>query len=154
MKKYAFKLETLLKVRNLREEEAEREFREALIAFQQALEELDGYRKQLEEALQDCAMQQRDGFDIRIQQLYVTYFKRLKQEISDQTEVVNTAETEMEKRREMLLEAMKDRKVVDKLRARDYEAYSEELKRWEQKIIDDLAVLRHNSEMVTSRVIS
>lgn len=153
MRKYAFKFESLLNVRNLQEESAEREFKEAMLAYQEELEKLDGYRSQFQQSLEDCAEQQRNGFDIRIQHLYDAYFKRLKTEISQQTETVNKAEAHMEKQREALMEAMKERKVVEKLKVRDYEKYMEELKRWEQSIIDDLSVLRENSEQAASRAV-
>jgi flagellar FliJ protein len=154
MKKYSFKFESLLNIRNLQEEEAERAFREAAMRYEEELGTLNSIKEDFRRTLEDLANQRQAGFDARIQSLYDVYFKHLKNRIASQTKIVDKAEKAMEERREELVEAMKERKVVEKLKVRDYEKYAEELKRWEQAIVDDLAVLRHNSEMATGRSVS
>lgn len=153
MKKYSFKFESLLNVRNIQEEEAERNFQEAVIIYETELQTLEDVKDEFARTLDDLAAQRQTTIDPRIQNLYDIYFTHLKNRISAQTEVVKKADAQMEERREELMEAMKELKVVEKLKIRDFEKYSEELKRWEQAIIDDLTILRQTSELATGRTL-
>ena len=141
MKKYSFKLQTLLRIREIHEEEAERNFRLAVQELTLAVERLDKLKGEYARLREDLASLQRRGIDVSVQLIYDQYFLRLRQRVSDQLEAVNSAEEEVELRREELIERMKDRKTIEKLRMRDFDRYLAELRRFEQVVIDDLATL-------------
>jgi len=141
VKKYSFKLQTLLRIREIHEEEAERNFRLAVQELTLAVERLDKLKGEYARLREDLASLQRRGIDVSVQLIYDQYFLRLRQRVSDQLEAVNSAEEEVELRREELIERMKDRKTIEKLRMRDFDRYLAELRRFEQVVIDDLATL-------------
>ena len=142
MKKYSFRLQTLLRVREIHEEEAERFFRLALRALTVAVEELDSLAAEARRINEDLAERRRERLDVEIQQLYDRYIMRLRERIKDQIAAVRLAEQEVESRRLELMERVKDRKTIEELRLRDFDQYLLELRRFEQSVIDDLATLR------------
>ena len=142
MKKFSFRLQTLLRVREIHEEEAERLFRLALRALTVAVEELDALAAEARRINEDLAERRRERLDIEIQQLYDRYITRLRERIKQQIGAVRLAEREVESARLELMERMKDRKTIEELRLRDFDHYLLELRRFEQSVIDDLATLR------------
>ncbi len=142
MKRFAFRLETLLRIRGLYEEEAERRFREALRRLALAVDRLEELRNELAAIVGELLDLRRRGTGLQIQMLFQNYIVSLRRRIDVQLAAVRTAEIAVERRREELLERMKERKTMDQLKVRDYDRYLVELRRFEQKVVDDLATLR------------
>lgn len=145
MKSFSFRLQTLLTVRELYEEEAERRFSEALRDFTLAVEKLDGLKNDLAGSYGELAAERERRMDLNIQMLYENYIRSLREQIDRQIKVVEESEAAMEERRAELLERMKDRKTIERLRVRDLDRYLQDLRRFEQSIIDDLATLRSDN---------
>ena len=150
MKKYSFRLQTLLSVRELFEEEAERHFGMAMRDLTLAVEELEGLRNELARAVSELGSQPQEEYSINVRMLYDNYFKGMRGRIDKQIGIVRAAEAVVEERRAELLERMKDRKTIEKLRVRDYDQFLLELRRHEQSIIDDLATLRSGLRNLTA----
>ena len=142
MKKYSFRLQTLLRVREIHEEEAERLFRIAIRELTVAVEELDALAAEARRVNEDLAERRRERLDIEIQRLYDRYIIRLRERIRDQIAAVERAEQAVERERLALMERIKDRKTIEELRMRDFDHYLMELRRFEQSVIDDLATLK------------
>jgi len=152
MRKYKFKLQTLLRTRQIYEEEAERHFRAALRELAIAVENLEQMRFELERAVSDLSELIQHGIDLNIRMLYDDYFRRMRFRISQQTDTVAAARAAAEAARLELVEKMRDRKSIEKLRSRDYEDYIVELRRYEQAIVDDLNILRsRGNQMLVSQ---
>ena len=67
------------------------------------------------------------------------YLKKLGTEIELQNDRILVAKTEEEKKRQVLLIATKERKILEKLKEKKYSAYATGLARKEQVVIDDVA---------------
>ncbi|HUX08836.1 MAG TPA: flagellar export protein FliJ [Acidobacteriota bacterium] len=147
MKKYSFRLQTLMRVRQIFEDEAERLFRIALQQLTIAVEKLDDLRAELVKLNKDLAALRKRCIDVAIQLLYDRYIVRLRERTEEQAKIVAAAEDELERRREELIARIKDRKTVEELRLRDYDRYLQELRRFEQSVIDDIATLRGAGEL-------
>ncbi len=147
MKKYSFRLQTLVRVRQIFEDEAERLFRIAVQQLTIAVEKLDDLRAELVKLNKDLATLRKRGIDVAIQLLYDRYIARLREKTVEQVEIVAAAEVELEERREELLARVKDRKTIEELRLRDYDRYLQELRRYEQSVIDEIATLRGAGEL-------
>jgi flagellar FliJ protein len=150
MKKYSFRFRTLLNIRSLQQEEAERNFREAIIYLGECIERLDELRDELAALLEEMAEHRKTGLHINYQLLYLDYIKVLFRRIDEQKLAVAEAEKKVEERREELIEAVKRKKMIEKLDMKEYDAYLLELRRWEQSIIDDLSILRHSNEIAAN----
>jgi flagellar FliJ protein len=59
-----------------------------------------------------------------------------------QKEIIEKKSEELEAMRLELVEAQKDRKIMEKLKERDYTDYQNEVKAVEQKQLDEMAVLK------------
>ena len=148
MKKYKYRFQSLLRIRELQEEMAVREFREAVRLYAEAVEALDGLRGEKTGLLDEMLHQRSSGTDLKIQQLYLDYLKALDGRIDDQRAEVDRCNQTVEERREELIESMRERKTLESLHVKDHERYLVDLRRWEQSILDELALLRHGRESV------
>jgi flagellar FliJ protein len=72
------------------------------------------------------------------------YISVLNSKIKSQKEIVNCAALNVDKIREQLLTAVKDRKILDKLKENKHEEYLLEQKRLEQKTNDEITSYKHN----------
>lgn len=71
------------------------------------------------------------------------YLSLLDSKIKKQKENVNSAMLNVDKIREELLKAVKERKILEKLRERKYEEYQLEQKKLEQKTNDEIVSYNH-----------
>lgn len=148
MKKYKYRFQSLLRIRELQEEMAVREFREAVRLYAEAVEVLDGMRGEKVDLLDEMLQQRSAGTDLRIQQLYLDYLKALDGRIVSQRAEVDSRNNTVEERRVELVESVRERKMLESLHVKDYERHLVELRRWEQAIVDELSLLRHGRESV------
>lgn len=152
MKKYKYRFQSLLRIRELQEEMAVREFRDAVRLYAEAVEALDGLRGEKVGLLDEMLQQRSAGTDLKIQQLFLDYLKALDGRITNQQAEVHQRNETVEERREELVESMRERKTLESLHVKDYERHLVELRRWEQSIVDELSLLRHGRDNVMSGI--
>ncbi len=137
---YTFKLQAVLDHRQHSEDNLKKEFaeiRQQLMAAQQKLESLK--TKEMDTA---AALKQEQARGLSSEQVvaYHAYFQRLSDRIADQkTLIIKTMEQETEKQGE-LLEAVKKRQILEKLKDQDLERYNQVTLKKEMKFIDEIAV--------------
>ena len=78
--------------------------------------------------------------------LYYRYLRKLESDIRTQEQNVNVVEKEMEIHRLVLLDATKDRKVLENLKENKYKSYITDLIKKEQAVIDDVAIFNFSGE--------
>ncbi len=71
------------------------------------------------------------------------YREKLKNQLTSQKRKVDEIETKLEDARGNLIEARKDRKIIEKLKEKDKEKFDAELASREQKELDDLCVMKY-----------
>ncbi|MDR1665385.1 MAG: flagellar export protein FliJ [Clostridiales bacterium] len=138
MARFLFRLQPLLGVKEqiesqkeieygqaLRRLEEERQAKRKLVA--QKEEQIVSFRKSLDEDINPA--------DIR---RYNNMIERLKQRIMEQDIRIDAAEAYAEKKRLELVEAMKQRKMLDSIKEHRYEDYLQEEKLEDQKLVDQL----------------
>jgi flagellar FliJ protein len=92
----------------------------------------------------DMADARRAEIDASEVAVYQRYLDRLKQDIAEQGDIVTTLHVHSEQRRSEVIDGMKARKVVEKLKERQYREYQIEVNRHEQKQVDEFATTRYN----------
>ena len=119
--------------------------------------ELSGKQRELESAKQVFfALQREKGFyeeelvkrearkvNIHESILYRDYLKGMNKKIKAQKEIVAQAKIAVDKKQEELLIATKKRKVLEKVRERDREAFLDGLERKERIFTDEIGVRRY-----------
>jgi flagellar FliJ protein len=139
MKRFRFPLETLLRL-NIRREDL---MRHALLLSQAALREaeedlgrLNVRQVRLREEFGELVVSRVNNQSL---QLFQAFWLRLAGEIEVQSRVVLDCREEVEKRRGELVEARRNRLVVDKLKQKRLAGYRREYLREEQSFIDEVA---------------
>lgn len=76
--------------------------------------------------------------------LYINYFYRLSKDLNIQKEKVLKAERAFGQKRNELIEAMKNRKMLDKLKEKRLKSYIRELEKTELDFLNEVAINRFN----------
>jgi flagellar FliJ protein len=140
---FRFRLETILTQRRHVEEGFQKELadaRQELAAAQAVLREAKGTHRQ---CMRDMRRKQRDRFRADDMLLYYPYLERLKQDIELHMKRVAAAERKVEQKRQALLEAMKKRKILDKLKEKQLQAHLKVEAKSEQRFTDESAAQQH-----------
>ena len=140
---FQFRFETVLAQRRHVEESFQKELAEArqqLSAAQAVLREAKETRRQ---CMREMRRKQRDRFRADDILLYYPYLERLKQEIELHVKRVAAAERKVAQRRQALLEAMKKRKILDKLKEKQFQTHLKAEAGREQRFTDESAAQQH-----------
>ncbi|WP_371371260.1 flagellar export protein FliJ [Sporomusa aerivorans] len=138
MKKFHFRLETLLKFRKMQEEQAQIKLAEANTRLQQEKAILADFEAQLLNTLVLLGKEQETSLTIDTLKSYSLYIDKIKRDIATQQERVEKAVAEHQECLRAMEFAMKQRKLVDNLKDKRLQQYNEELLQEEQKILDEL----------------
>lgn len=137
---FAFSLQEVLEYRIRVEEIRQREFAEA----QRQVEYVQGLidrarqtRLDYQTELNEMAIK---GTEYAWQELHANYIKGLGNLIAKSEDHLAQLRREMERRRSFLMQAVKDRQVMDELKKQEYRQYLIDEKRLEMKVFDEIAV--------------
>ncbi len=140
MKKFRFKLETLLKVIRMNKEKAQ-------VALATATQELEEARAQLQQYLQDMAQGHRDydeltgaGKTISLGRLmtFNSFFNWKREQIEAQQQVIMEKQSARQQKMRELVDIMHKLKSIEQLREKQLKQYMEELLQEEQKQLDEI----------------
>lgn len=144
MKKFTFRYQTLLEVRE-RRKKTEEEKLQVLTAEVQS-HEAELQRLQSEENAQHAAWtaMQRDGaLDLQQMVLYQEYFQRMEQRRNRQAERVEEARARVLNQREVLVIAHQELRAIETLKERDFKAWNDAVEKAEADMLDELATVRY-----------
>lgn len=141
MKKFKFKLETLLKVTSKKKKDAE-------IRFAEITQILAEQRKRLEELLIEMQQGRKNyetltkGKKLTVGTLmtYNSFFAWKREQIAMQQEAILHSKAERQKRLKELLELVKKVKSIEQLKTRRLENYIKEMLDEEQKTLDEVGL--------------
>lgn len=143
MSRFRFSMENILIIKEKLEEQAKNEYAQAnarLFREQDKLDALvcrcEGARQELRKKLQETLSMK----DIRKREEAVEVLKFY---VIQQQLAVIRCEKEVEVAREKLSEAMKERKIFEKLREKAYEEFVQEENKKEQREVDELMSYKH-----------
>lgn len=143
---FKFKLASVLSLREKMEDSKKRELGLAVMLAEQVREE----KRQLELSKEACINEAKNEnmgmVNVQYFRAFNQYSQRLDQEIEKKGIALSEAEQNVADKREALLEAVKQRKILDNLKAIEQEAYIEEEKREEQKILDDIVTYKYGNK--------
>jgi flagellar FliJ protein len=106
-------------------------------------ERLAFFRKRQDHYQREFIDHQREGMNPAEIGVYDSYMKFIKEKIDLQIEAVETASKQVEEKKEELLAARRERKTLERLRSRQYDAFLIESRRRETRYLDEVAVGRH-----------
>lgn len=142
----SFKLQQVLDFRKEMERQRHREFLEARQALSSAESRLARELERSDRILREMFEKQGEGIDASELQLYSSFHECQKRKIEEQREVVQQLDQEVDSRRDLLLEASKEKKVLEKFRDRKIELRHQEHALKERKFLDELSLRRGGDE--------
>ena len=137
---YKFSLEPVLKYRKLLEEDLQKDFavlKRQLFDERERLSNFEQVRDRFSGELQQKQVKSISVSDIL---LYTDYLQEVSKEIEKQSEKILEAEKRVDQKREELIGAMKNRKIIDRLREKGLKAHVQELSKMEQDLMNEAAV--------------
>ncbi len=150
MKKFAFKLETVLDMRKRKEEDIQ-------IKLGIAISDLHKMQMNLEETYRKRSVYQSEIelFKSNIQQLddllmYQNYVDSMEKLIERMKLEILEMEKKVEEIRLLLGQAARERKMIEKMKEREYEKYQKEQRTQEINFLDEIGVLREARKIMSN----
>jgi flagellar FliJ protein len=140
---FKFRFETLLVTRRHAEEALQKELAEARRALENEQAALRDKKNRRRQCLQDLRQKQQQSFRTPDIHLYRPYLERLERNIDLQQKRVAGAELKVNQKRLALVEAVKRRKILEKLKEKDQHAHLKSLAARERKFMDEVAGRHH-----------
>ena len=143
---FKFNLQPLLNHRRYLEEVLQKElaqFRKRLIAEQNKLRHLKEKKREYSQRLQQ---RQKVNGTVSDLILYLRYLDRLSTELEHQNQQVIAAEKDFKNKRHDLIEIMKKRKVLEKLKENRSMAHQQRMLKNERKFMDEVAAKQFSSK--------
>ncbi len=140
MARFEFRMEPLLKLRKMRQEQSERELAQRLAKMMSDQRQVEALERQILDQYQQIRDQYQAG-DIQIMELIADrrYLNQLHQVRHHQLSVLAKSSQLVDKARKHLAEAKKQTDVMQKLKERTYQRFRKEELRRETIALDDLA---------------
>lgn len=145
MAKFIFSMQNILSMKEKIEEQEKAEYSQVMMRFneeQDKLNELIERQSMAEVELKNTINEVLDVREIREKE---DFLEIIKMYVKEQQLIVIACEEEVRQARERLNEAMKERKIYEKLREKAFEEFIQEENKREQKEIDELVSYRYGN---------
>ena len=143
---FKFSLEPVLSLREKMEESKKRELGEATQYKERINSEKRMLEQKKEETLESVRKESAQLIDVFVMRSLNQYNQYMDQAIENKNQQLLAAQSEVEKKRQALLEAVKDRKILDNLKSIYRENFDQEEKQAEQRLVDDLVTYRFGNK--------
>ena len=143
---FKFSLEPVLSLREKIEDNKKRELGEATQYREKVYEEKLHLEQIKEDALNLTRKQSRESVNVLELRTLNQYNSYMVKAVQNKEYELNKAKQVVDEKREALLEAVKDRKILDNLKTIHKESFEQEEKRVEQRILDDMVTYRFGNK--------
>ena len=147
MKKFTFRLQVVLDIKEKLLEEKLLELAKVQRGLQEAVQkqkELEGYQLEINNALLRV-FQSGNDLDLNEVQRYKDFINKLIVDISNQKVVIQNVQKLLELKRKEVNEILKEKKVLEKLKENQKKKYYQELEHNTRKELDDITTSRYRS---------
>ena len=146
-KRFRFRLEAVEKIRRVKEQEALRVLAFAQSKYQETLNHKVSLLNELERSLlrrENLATKTSVAFDFQMENAFIL---GTKQRIVQADQAILRARKQVEKALRELLAARRALKTIETLREKAYAEFKQEMKKREQKAMEEIYVARSNREL-------
>ncbi|HEU17907.1 MAG TPA: flagellar export protein FliJ [Deltaproteobacteria bacterium] len=141
---FRFRLQSVLDFRKQREEQSLAEFADIKRRLDHEMERLCGMMEDREKMTAHVNTIGRGDIRPTDIALHTAYIRRLKEQEQRQQAVIKTVEHELERKRTVLVETVKQRKIIENIRERRFEEYKAEVHERERKELDERGIINAN----------
>lgn len=139
MKKFKYRLETLLKVKTQIEKEKQREHADTLRKMYEQKEHLNKIDRRRQDNLERQRHSLQGAISVVDMLLYTRYLLKLKKETMAGNELLRGLQRTAEGKRQALVKASREKKIYEKLKERQQIKYNERVEQSEKKELDEIA---------------
>ncbi len=140
MKKFNFRLQRVLEIKQTIEDVKRRNFNEARQLLETEQNKLADFKAK-EISYRDKLNKKRiEGASLEIIRMYYKFFSALSTMLQYQKRRIIAAQEEVDKRRNILLEAVRERRVLENLKEKKLLEYNYEANREEQNFLDEISM--------------
>jgi flagellar FliJ protein len=143
MKKFRFKLQTVLDQRQIKEDQCLAELAKARAEEAAEILKLDGLQKKLEQVCKSIKNALKESLDVSVLERWDNYAEAARDDIKVQELTIEAVKEIVEQKRLELVEAMKGRQVLEALRDKQEQQYLKAMAAEEQASLDEMASLRY-----------
>jgi flagellar FliJ protein len=144
MAKFIFKLQSFLGVKEKIEEQKKNEYGKALNILEEEKNKKQELLNRQVSTISHLKQKINEGIKPSEIKQYNNFISYIENEITRQEEVIIKAQKLVDRKREELVNAMKDKKILEILKENEYIEYIKEEKKAEQKFIDELVSFKYN----------
>lgn len=149
MKKFKFRLQSILDTREKALEDRQIEFGFIQRNLQKQLMQLKNLQNTLKhnfESLENL-ISQGQSIDFSLINSYKNYIDKLTQDIKVQNEIIETVKMQLEAKKQEVIEALQAKTMLDKLKEKDQEEFKKEIERLETQELDDISIARYKKRI-------
>ena len=152
-KRFVYPLESLLKVRKIREKQQQEAFNKAELELHkerltetQMKQEQDAHIVKVHEMLSSSELP-----SLTTIQMNQEHMKALEQKVNEQKKVVKKAEEKRTKEHELLIEKAKEKKIIERDREKTRDAWKKMMDKIDAQFLDELASIKFTSNMIKEK---
>lgn len=143
-KKFKFKLENILKLKQKKEDEEKERLARLFRKLEEEEEKLRNLQKEKTDSVTYIKSKKSSGsLDIDELKMYQLHLEKLEEKIENQKFYIEQTKKEVEKQRQILIEAAQERKTYEKLKEKQQEEFNKAFELEERKFIDEIATMRY-----------
>ena len=142
MKAFSFRLDSVLKYRDYLEKKAQRDLYEAMRICREVERKIESLRQKKIEAAKKCSKEGIKGMHVSEFQIYRRFVEGLEHDIEKACKRLIEAEEKVKEKEEALKKQAIKKKTLETLKDRQWKNYLKQLEREDQKLMDDMAIMR------------
>lgn len=145
MKKFKFRLQSVLNAREKAFEDAQLALAKVQAKLNRQIKHLESLHQKLNHTKKDLESLLTEGTNIDLSRIknYQDFMAKLKEDIKNQHKIIADTKIEMEEKKQELIEAMKAKRMLEKLKEKDLKEFNASVERMDLKEIDEIATNRH-----------
>jgi flagellar protein FliJ len=154
-KRFKYKLETVLKVRKIKEKEEQDKFADAtkkLTEEEKKEKEIKDFQSEKYSELRDT-ISGKDGQHTDIQNVMLrnAHLEVVKEQVIDQEKKKDEAEKAKEEQREKLIKAAQEKQIIEKNKDKNKIAWKKFMDKEESKFMDEIASIKKARQMIEEK---
>ncbi len=147
-KRFRYSLDSLLKVRGIREEQEKDKFQAAerqLVEEKRKEEEIKRFEKEKYDELKGMMTGGAALPDVQQIMMRKAHLEKVREQLATQEEAVKTAETKKEDQRKQMVLAMVEKKIIEKDKGKTKLAWRKMMNKEDGKFLDEIAVIGYEN---------
>lgn len=141
---YKFTLEPLLNHRKSVEDNLQKELGVCKTCLAEENRKLRTYKKEKNRVLGEMQQKQQEGITVSENLLYFDFIDRLSRDLDKQKQRLSEVKKKYNRKHNELIEAVKKRRILEKLKEKQLDEYNQRLEKSEQNFINEVAISQFN----------